>query len=556
MFEVARSRPARTARWLVPLAALAALYGCGGGGGSGSTLGSGGGGGSAGLGGGGTGTGGSAPTTWTPGVFQPSSKFAALCASPRSGTDPYTQQPYPDVQGSAVDENNWLRSWTHELYLWYDEVKDADPSLYSTSDYFQLMKTTQTTSSGAPKDRFHFTYPTSVWESLSEAGVQVGYGVQWDIVQGTPPRSVRIAYLETAANLPADTVAANLVRGDTILAVDGADVVNATDTASINTINAGLSPSTAGETHTFTVQDPGSSTPRTVTLQAANVTSTPVLLEKTVTGADGSTVGYILYNEQVATAESELINAINDLKSRGVTDLVLDLRYDGGGLLDLASELGYMIGGNQTAGQTFEQEQFNNQYTTTNPVTGQPITPTLFHDTTQGFSTTAGQALPTLNLIRVAVITGQGTCSASESIINGLQGVGVTVYQIGSTTCGKPYGFYPQDNCGTTYFSIEFQGVNAKGFGGYGDGFSPANTTPSVGVTVPGCSVADDFGHALGDPSEGRLAAALAYLANPQASTCPSPPTGNAAPRSLTQRQLLERIFVRSPLQQMRILRR
>ena len=528
----------RVARWVLPVAGLAALCGCGGGS---STL----------TGGGGNGGG----STWTQGVFQPASHFAALCASPRSGTDPYNRnQPYPDRQGSALDENNWLRSWTHQLYLWFDEVQDVNPAGYTTSQYFQLMKTTQTTSSGAAKDRFHFTYPTSTWEQLSQAGVAVGYGVQWAILQSTPPRSVKIAYLE--ANLPATTASQNLVRGDTVLTIDGVDVVNASDQTSINTLNAGLSPSTAGETHTFTVEDPGSTTPRTVTLKAASVSSTPVLLEKTVTGANGSTVGYILYNDQVATAESELISAINDLKSKGVTDLVLDLRYDGGGFLDLASELGYMIGGNQTAGQTFEVEQFNSQYPTTNPVTGQPITPTPFLTTTQGFSTTAGQPLPTLNLTRVAVITGHDTCSASESIINGLQGVGVTVYQIGSTTCGKPYGFYPQDNCGTTYFSIEFQGVNAKGVGGYGDGFSPANTTPAVGASVPGCSVADDFGHALGDPSEGRLATALAYLANPQSSTCPSPPTGNAAPATLTQRQLLERIFVGSPVRQMRILRR
>ncbi len=65
------------------------------------------------------------------------------------------------------------------------------------------------------------------------------------------------------------------------------------------------------------------------------------------------------------------------------------------------------------------------------------------------------------------VLTGPNTCSASESIINALQGVDVEVIQIGSTTCGKPYGFYPQDNCGTTYFSVEFKGVNAKGFGDY-----------------------------------------------------------------------------------------
>ena len=56
------------------------------------------------------------------------------------------------------------------------------------------------------------------------------------------------------------------------------------------------------------------------------------------------------------------------------------------------------------------------------------------------------------------------------------------VILIGGTTCGKPYGFYPQDNCGTTYFSIEFKGVNNQGFGDYPDGFSPANATGTVGV--------------------------------------------------------------------------
>ena len=82
-------------------------------------------------------------------------------------------------------------------------------------------------------------------------------------------------------------------------------------------------------------------------------------------------------------------------------------------------------------------------------------------------------------------------------MVNALRGVGVTVHLVGGTTCGKPYGFLPQDNCGTTYFAIQFQGVNQQGFGDYGDGF------------VPTCAVADDFGHALGDPAEARLAAAL-----------------------------------------------
>src|SRR4029453_19331412 len=163
---------------------------------------------------------------------------------------------------------------------------------------------------------------------------------------------------------------------------------------------------------------------------------------------------------------------------------------------------------------------FNNKHPTTDPVTGQAITPVPFH------SAANGTALPQLNLPRVFVLTGSGTCSASESIINSLQGVDVEVIQVGSTTCGKPYGFYPQDNCGTTSFSIEFRGENNKGFGEYPDGFFPANTVSNVGAVVTGCSVGDDYAHALGDPLEGRFAAALAYR---QTMLCPTP-SGFAPP--------------------------
>jgi hypothetical protein len=198
---------------------------------------------------------------------------------------------------------------------------------------------------------------------------------------------------------------------------------------------------------------------------------------------------------------------------------VLDLRYNGGGFLDIASELAYMIGGSRVAGKTFERQQFNAKHTTTNPVIGGALTPLPFHSRTQGYSIASGQALPTLDLPRVFVLTSAGTCSASESIINGLVGAGVQVIQVGDTTCGKPYGFYPTDNCSTTYFSIQFRGVNHAGFGDYAEGFSPTRTTGDARANLPGCPAADDFTRELGDPAEGRLATALAYLRNGQ---CPA----------------------------------
>jgi C-terminal processing protease CtpA/Prc len=493
-------------------------------------------------------------TTYTAGVYQPESTFAAKCAAPRSGTDPYTSKAYPDVAGSSTDENNWLRSWTNDLYLWYSEVPDLDPSQYTTSNYFPLLKTSATTASSAPKDKFHFIYQTSVWESLSQSNTDVGYGLQFDIVQRTPPREVVVAFTEPGS--AASQAPASLARGATILAVDGTDI-NATDSAGVAKINAGLTPAAAGESHTFQVQDAGSITSRTVTLQAAAVTSKSVPDVQTIATATGK-VGYLLFNNQLAQAETELVTAVNTLKSAAITDLVLDIRYNGGGYLDIASELAYMIADtNMTAGQTFELLQFNSKHPSTDPVTGQAIAPTPFQNSTLGLSLTRGQPLPNLGLQRVFVLTTGGTCSASESVINSLQGVGVQVIQIGTTTCGKPYGFYPADNCGTTYFSIQFRGVNARNFGDYTDGFTPSSAmTASSGTsaTLPGCVVNDDFTHALGDQNESLLFVALSYRTN---QSCSVPPAGLAPGMTVKQitRGAAEGALVRSPLREIRVLR-
>ena len=501
------------------------------------------------CGGGGSGSsGGTGTSTYVPGQFLPAANYAAKCANPRSGTDPVTHIAYPDMQGTSTDENNFLRSWTHQLYLWFDQVPDQDPSLYTTADYFPLLKTSAVTPSGAPVDRFHFTYATATWESLSQQGVVAGYGVNFDVLAATPPRNITVAYVDPNAT----GQAATLARGAVVQSIDGVDI-NADDMTSIDTLNAGLQPATVGEMHTFVVLDVGSATPRTVVLTAANVTETPVPTVTTL-NSNGTLVGYILFNDHIATAEGELINAFTSLQQAGVTDLVLDIRYNGGGYLDIASEVAYMIAGSaQTTGLTFELQQFNSQYPTTNPVTGGAITPTLFHSTSQGFSgPPSGQALPSLNLSRVFILTGTQTCSASESIINSLRGINVQVIQIGSTTCGKPYGFYPQDNCGTTYFSIQFRGVNNQGSGDYAAGFAPANTVNPEGFTIPGCSVADDFDHSLGDPNEGQLGEALAYRTG---GSCTVAPTGSMIQGMKRAAQPGLAVTARSAMREIRILR-
>jgi len=461
----------------------------------------------------------------------PESNYANHCAAPRSGIDPATNMAYPDVAGSVLDEEHWIQSWTNDLYLWYREVPDPDPKSFATAlDYFDVMKTDATTASGKPKDQFHFTYTTADWEALSQSGVEASYGLQWALLATKPPRELVVAFVEPGS--PA--AAAGLDRGAEVQSIDGVDLINGSD---VNTLNNGIAPANVNETHTFVVVDRGSATPRTVSLTSASITSVPVQNVQTLP-APNDTVGYLLFNDHIATAEKGLFNAVTQLSNAHITDLVLDIRYNGGGYLDIAAQLAYMIAGpTRTTGKVFERESFNDKHQKTDPFSGQPLEPSFFVNQTEGFSLPPGQALPHLDLPRVFVLTGSGTCSASEAVMNGLAGVGVQVIQIGTTTCGKPYGFFPADNCGTTYFSIQFQGVNDQNFGDYADGFTP-------GGVNKGCTVADDFGHALGDPAEGRLAAALAYRTN---QTCPVAATLDTRPDAVIPKSIWRqnRIFRR-----------
>ncbi|WP_233998843.1 S41 family peptidase [Microbulbifer pacificus] len=441
---------------------------------------------------------------WQQGVFLPAETFANRCESPRSGIDS-SGNPFPDVKGSTLDENNWLRSWSNDLYLWYDEIVDQNPEGYATDDYFETLVTTASTVSGTPKDQFHFLVPTDEWIAQSQSGISVGYGLQWALLSATPPREAVVAYTEKENDpgLPP--------RGARILSIDGYSI-DVNTQAGIDALNAGLFPSAKGESHHFVMRYLDGSE-HAMTLTAGEVVSDPVQNVNVVDGSMGRRVGYMLFNDHIATAETGLVEAVNYLKDQRIDDLVLDLRYNGGGYLALASELSYMIAGEAaTAGRIFETLTFNDKHPETNPVTGEPLVGTPFiNETTGYFSLAAGIPLPTLDLSRVFVLTGPNTCSASESIINGLRGVDIEVVQIGDTTCGKPYGFYPTDNCGTTYFTIQFQGNNDKGFGDYADGFTPEHSG-DAGVEIAGCPVADDWNHALGDINEARFATALTYI--------------------------------------------
>ncbi|MFT3997127.1 MAG: S41 family peptidase [Asticcacaulis sp.] len=492
-----------SARLLLMAAAVAALSACGGGGGGG---------------GGGTSTGtgstGGGTTGWVSGVFQAASTFKSKCETVRTGLDIEGNR-YTDTQGTATDEKNWLRSWTNETYLWNTEVTDTNPASGGTrTAYFATLKTLAKTASGKDKDEFHFSESTADYLARRNAAATASYGMELTAISNTIPRDFRILYTE-----PGSPAAGVVPRGARIMKVNDVSLVSDGTQAGVNVLNAGLFPTSAGTSTKFEFQLVDGTT-KTVTLVSANVT--PKAVNTTaVLDQSGSKVGYILFNTfSPYASESEIIAAMQQMQTSGVTDLVLDLRYNGGGLLAVASQLSYMIAGStRTTNKTFERLRFNAAAGTRNPVTGETNSPVPFYSTGLGFSAPSGSALPALNLSRVFILSTADTCSASEAVINGLRGIGVEVVLVGGKTCGKPYGFYPQDNCGETYYTVQFQGVNELGFGDYADGFVPLNTTETSGVKLSGCVASDDLNHALGNSGEGLLSTALTYR---RTSACPT----------------------------------
>ncbi len=457
---MADSHTKRLRAWGLALFAAWLISGCGGGGGNPGNC----------MSGGAQTCAGTSTPSPTPAASTSSEALAGICT----------------LQGAK----NFTRAYLQETYLWYSEIPAADPAAYTDlAAYFYALLTPALDSFGQPKDRFSFIVTATDADSLL-TGSNVGYGAHW---RNDALGRTRAAFID--AGSPA--ARAGLERGGELVTV--------------LTPGAKLFPNEAASISFVYRSAPGAAT-RTVTLDTAAIQEDPLPLTQTLLSASGRKVGYLLFNAHTLGAQDKLIPALQNAQAAGVQDLVLDLRYNGGGYLRTALTLSSMLASSRADNQIFEQLRFNDKRgAETQAATirfsgavqyGESLFPT-------------GTALPRLGLPRVYALTSEETCSASESVINSLRGVGITVVLIGRTTCGKPYGFSRRDNCGVSYFPIEFQGVNAIGFGDYANGFSPT------------CELADDFDHALGSSSERLLAAALFHV---DSGSCPMQSMSSALP--------------------------
>jgi carboxyl-terminal processing protease len=254
---------------------------------------------------------------------------ANLCAAPRPNT--------ADLPGLLDQEKTWVRALIDKTYLWYRDVPSVEAAAYTAAAYsndnyraldayFRALKTPLRTNSGKLVDEFSFTLPTAQLTN-QQAGITSGYGMRLTAISRVVPRNFRVLYVENDS--PA--AIAGISRGDQITSVDGVNIDDNT-AAGLATINSGLAPTIGSKITQFELLAPGAAAPRTVTVTSSqNITVTTVALTKTLS-VGTQTVGYLVLNSLgINSAELQLFNAVNQLKDANIQELVLDLRYNGGG---------------------------------------------------------------------------------------------------------------------------------------------------------------------------------------------------------------------------------
>ena len=261
-------------------------------------------------------------------------------------------------------------------------------------------------------------------------------------------------------------------------------------------------------------------TSKTASLSIANYNFTPILKDTTYNVGAGKVVGYLVFNSFVsdAVAGPLLDAAFADFVNKGVTDLVIDLRYNGGGYVSTAQHLDDLIVPTGKSGTLMYKTYYNNTLQNgqekllkhqwrRDPTFGLFNYGPDYIDYSLAGNTSNFDKKGTLNINNVYFIMTGHTASASELTINNLRPE-MNVQFVGETSYGKPVGFFDININQYTMYTPEFYTQNSANQGGYYQGFTPGT------ADYPGVQDIDDMTKDFGDPTEGLLAHILNHVQN------------------------------------------
>ncbi|MEO9601165.1 S41 family peptidase [Parasphingorhabdus sp.] len=427
--------------------------------------------------------------------------LAALLASCGSGSGSNNNvslpggggaSPTPSPTSTACSLRNrqlWAFDQINEWYLFPETLPASlDPAPYSSvQDYIDALTAT---ARGQGRDRF-FTYITSIAEenAFLNSGATAGFGIRLNYDSSAS----RVFILDAFEGAPA--LAAGLDRGGELLAI-GTSTANLQTVTSLfaqggaGAVSDALGPSTEGTSRVLRFRD-AAGVETTTTISKANYAIQPVSPRYGVQIIDngGTQVGYVNLRTFIDSAEQQLRDAFLQFRNAGVTELVIDLRYNGGGLVRTAELFNDLLG----------RERFTNQVQSITRFRASKSS----QNETRNFQPRTESVAPT----RIAFITTGSSASASELVINAMIPYhDANMALVGSDTFGKPVGQIGLDRaaCDDRIRILAFATENADGNANYFDGLASSLTNS--------CQAADDISRPLGDPAEASTASALGFL--------------------------------------------
>ena len=410
--------------------------------------------------------------------------------------------PDPAATPTTVVRNEahaYVNSWIHEnmeyWYLWSNDVPESPDKQVDPARYFESLL--------HPDDRFSWIQENyrDLLNSLQGINREAGYEfVLYREKEGGEDVLMQVLY--TKPGSPADK--AGLSRGDAITHING---------QRITAQNYRILLSAIRENHTVSfkpllVDEQQFGKPLTVSLAAVEYAEDPNYLHRVIE-ADGRRIGYFVYNFFATGTDSQpgYYDAKTDaifaaFKAQGITDLVVDLRFNSGGSENSARNLASLIGRGVDDSKVFLRRQYN-----------EIVEQSILDDEALGddfltseFSAEAGNVGNLLTSGRVYILTSSRTASASELVINALKPF-MEVFLIGDTTYGKNVGSVslfeennPENRWGMQPVVVKV--YNSLGQSDYASGFAPDVLHKDNGL----------FPYPLGDPREALLAQAIEQI--------------------------------------------